>query len=116
VAQPWQDGWHTGAHALASPHFGPRPGGALVDLIVVHSISLPPGEYGGHAVQDLFLGSLDWDAHPYFQSIRGLQVSAHFSSRAKARSGSLSIATNAPGSRALQLPGPRGMQRRLRGH
>ena len=78
LTQPWQGGWHTGAHALASPHFGPRPGGALVDLIVVHSISLPPGEYGGHAVQDLFMGCLDWDAHPYFQGIRGLQVSAHF--------------------------------------
>ena len=78
AAHPWQGGWHTGAHALASPHFGPRPGGALVDLIVVHSISLPPGEYGGHAVQDLFMGRLDWDAHPYFQGIRGLQVSAHF--------------------------------------
>ena len=78
VAQPWQGGWHTGAHTLVSPHFGPRPGGALVDLIVVHSISLPPGEYGGHAVQDLFMGRLDWDAHPYFQGIRGLQVSAHF--------------------------------------
>jgi len=49
-----------------------------VDLIVVHSISLPPGQYGGHAVQDLFMNRLDWDAHPYFQTIRGLQVSAHF--------------------------------------
>ena len=76
--QPWQGGWHTGAKALSSPHCGPRPEGALIDLIVVHSISLPPGEYGGRAVHDLFVGRLDWDAHPYFQGIRGLQVSAHF--------------------------------------
>ena len=41
-------------------------------------LSLPPGEYGGRAVHDLFVGRLDWDAHPYFQGIRGLQVSAHF--------------------------------------
>lgn len=71
-------GWHGGARHMASPNFGPRPAQACVDLIVVHSISLPPGEYGSQAVQDLFMNRLDWDAHPYFQSIRGLEVSAHF--------------------------------------
>ncbi|MDD2712895.1 MAG: 1,6-anhydro-N-acetylmuramyl-L-alanine amidase AmpD [Simplicispira sp.] len=75
---PWQGGWHTNAVRLPSPNFGPRPSGALVDLVVVHSISLPPGQYGGQGVQALFTNTLDWDAHPYFQSIRGLQVSAHF--------------------------------------
>lgn len=75
---PWAGGWHAGARHLASPNFGPRPARACVDLVVVHSISLPPGEYGGPAVQDLFMNRLDWDAHPYFQSIRGLEVSAHF--------------------------------------
>ena len=56
-----------------------RPGTASsVDLIVVHSISLPPGQFGGGAVQQLFTNTLDWDAHPYFQSIRGLTVSSHF--------------------------------------
>ncbi len=75
---PWTGGWHGGARRLESPNFGPRPANALVDLIVVHSISLPPGEYGSHAVQDLFLNRLDWEAHPYFQAIRGLEVSAHF--------------------------------------
>jgi len=45
---------------------------------VVHSISLPPGVYGGPAVVQLFTNRLDWDAHPYFQTIRGLEVSAHF--------------------------------------
>ena len=50
----------------------------VVDLLVIHSISLPPGAFGNGQVQALFTNQLDWDAHPYFQSIRGLQVSAHF--------------------------------------
>ena len=74
----WRAGWHTGAIHQPSPNYGPRPAQATVDLIVVHSISLPPGEYGGGQVQALFANQLDWDAHPYFQSIRGLEVSAHF--------------------------------------
>ncbi len=49
-----------------------------VDLAVVHSISLPPGCFGGDAVRHLFCGTLDCDAHPYFDQLRGLQVSAHF--------------------------------------
>ena len=53
-----------------------------VSLVVVHSISLPPGEYGGDAIERLFTNRLDWDAHPYYESIRGLQVSAHFVIRA----------------------------------
>ena len=74
----WEQGWYRFAHRVASPNFGPRPPGSAVDLIVVHSISLPPGEYGGDEVQRLFTNTLDWDAHPYFQQIRGMQVSAHF--------------------------------------
>jgi AmpD protein len=74
----WQDGWYRIAHRHDSPNFGPRPADAQIDLIVVHSISLPPGEYGGDAVQRLFTNTLDWDAHPYYQGIRGLQVSSHF--------------------------------------
>lgn len=77
-ASAWQDGWWRPARRLPSPNFGPRPPGAAIDLIVVHAISLPPGQYGGQGVQQLFTNTLDWDAHPYFQSIRGLQVSAHF--------------------------------------
>lgn len=49
-----------------------------VTLLVLHSISLPPGEFGGDAIERLFTNRLDWDAHPYYQSIRGAQVSAHF--------------------------------------
>lgn len=77
---PWDGGWYRAATRLESPNHGarPAPAASAVDLIVVHSISLPPGEYGGRAVQQLFTNTLDWDAHPYFDGIRGLQVSAHF--------------------------------------
>jgi AmpD protein len=74
----WRCGWYGFARALASPNFGQRPDSARIDLIVVHSISLPPGQYGGDEVQQLFSNTLDWNAHPYFKSIEGLAVSAHF--------------------------------------
>lgn len=74
----WDGGWYRYARRLDSPNFGPRPTGAQIDLIVVHSISLPPGQYGGDEVQRLFTNTLDWNAHPYFQTIQGLEVSAHF--------------------------------------
>ncbi len=74
----WCGGWYRFARHLPSPNFGPRPPGTTIDLIVLHSISLPPGEYGGEEVLSLFTNTLDWEAHPYFQQIRGLQVSAHF--------------------------------------
>ena len=67
----WDAGWYHFAHRHASPNFGPRPAGAVVDLVVLHSISLPPGVFGGDAVRQLFTNTLDWDAHPYFQQIRG---------------------------------------------
>ena len=81
----WRDGWWAGARAVASINFGPRPPGAAVTLAVVHSISLPPGEYSGDAVERLFTNRLDWDAHPYYQGIRGLKVSAHFFVRRSGR-------------------------------
>jgi N-acetyl-anhydromuramoyl-L-alanine amidase len=74
----WHSGWYRFAHALASPNFGPRPPGATVDLMVIHSISLPPGQYGGREVQQFFTNTLDWHAHPYFDTIKGMEVSAHF--------------------------------------
>lgn len=74
----WDGGWWQPAQRLDSPNCGPRPPGARIDLVVLHSISLPPGRYGGDAVQALFTNRLDWDAHPYFGQIRGLRVSAHF--------------------------------------
>ena len=74
----WRDGWYRFARHTPSPNFGPRPTGTAIDLIVLHSISLPPGEYGGPEIEALFTNTLDWDAHPYFQQIRGAEVSAHF--------------------------------------
>ncbi|MGE0348282.1 1,6-anhydro-N-acetylmuramyl-L-alanine amidase AmpD [Hydrogenophaga sp.] len=74
----WTDGWLRGARHCPSPNFGPRPDGTRVDLIVIHSISLPPGVYGGPEVEQLFTNRLDWNAHPYFERIRGIEVSAHF--------------------------------------
>lgn len=74
----WDHGWYRFARQLPSPNFGQRPAGVVVDLIIAHSISLPPGQYGGDEVQRLFTNCLDWSAHPYFQSIEGATVSAHF--------------------------------------
>lgn len=74
----WQDGWYRFASHQASPNFGPRPIGTQISLIVLHSISLPPGQFGGDEVQRLFTNQLDWDQHPYFKSIQGMEVSAHF--------------------------------------
>ena len=74
----WRDGWYRFAKHTPSPNFGPRPANTAIDLVVVHSISLPPGQYGGPEIEALFTNTLDWDAHPYFQQIRGAEVSAHF--------------------------------------
>ena len=74
----WNRGWYRFARQLVSPNFGQRPAAAHVDLIVIHSISLPPGEYGGDGVQRLFTNQLDWSLHPYYRQIQAMQVSAHF--------------------------------------
>ena len=74
----WDAGWYRFAGRQPSPNFGPRPAHATINLIVLHSISLPPGQYGGKEVEQLFTNQLDWDQHPYFKSIQGMQVSAHF--------------------------------------
>jgi len=74
----WHSGWWSAAHPHASPNFGPRPAGVQATLVVVHSISLPPGEYGGDAIERLFTNTLDFDHHPSFAALRGLRVSAHF--------------------------------------
>ena len=70
------DGWLSPATRLPSPHHNSRPQGD-VSLLVIHGISLPPGEFGGPWIGDLFLGRLDPEAHPYFADIASLQVSAH---------------------------------------
>jgi AmpD protein len=74
----WSEGWCSLAQAIVSPNFGSRPQKSNIDLLVLHSISLPPGEFSGNYITELFTNQLDWDAHPYFQSIKGLEVSCHF--------------------------------------
>lgn len=70
-------GWLTGAEHIPSPNCDDRPGGEI-SLLVIHNISLPPEQFGGDGVQRLFTNTLDLDAHPYYQTIAGLKVSAHF--------------------------------------
>jgi AmpD protein len=78
ISPLWRDGWYRFAKHTPSPNFGPRPANTSIDLVVLHSISLPPGVYGGPEIEALFTNTLDWEAHPYFQQIRGAEVSAHF--------------------------------------
>jgi N-acetyl-anhydromuramoyl-L-alanine amidase len=72
------DGLLGGVPYIASPNCDERPAGAEVSLLVLHSISLPPGEYGGDAIERLFTNRLDPRAHPYFDEVAALKVSAHF--------------------------------------
>jgi N-acetyl-anhydromuramoyl-L-alanine amidase len=67
----------TGVRQVLSPHCDARPAGAVPRLLVVHGISLPPGEFGGPWIDRLFTGSLPPEAHPYFKEIEGLKASAH---------------------------------------
>lgn len=71
------DGLLMGARQLASPNFNQRPEQTEIQLIVVHNISLPPSQFGGGYIEQFFQNQLDWSAHPYFQTIEGMQVSAH---------------------------------------
>jgi AmpD protein len=63
---------------VPSPNFDERPPGAEITLLVVHNISLPPGQFGGTAIAELFTNRLDAAAHPYFATVVALRVSAHF--------------------------------------
>jgi AmpD protein len=65
------------ARQCNSPNQDARPAGVAIDLVVLHGISLPPGEFGGNAIEQLFCKQLDWDSHAYFRQIRGLEVSSH---------------------------------------
>lgn len=71
------DGWLSGVRVCPSPNINERPVPADISLLVVHNISLPPGEFGGGHVQAFFQNTLDVNLHPYFATIAGLQVSAH---------------------------------------
>jgi AmpD protein len=70
-------GWLHGAERRPSPNRDARPAGTVIDLLVIHNISLPPGAFGGPWIDDLFLARLDPQAHPYFRAIAGAAVSAH---------------------------------------
>ncbi len=65
------------ARFVPSPNVDPRPPGTVVDVLVIHNITLPPGELGGDAIERLFCNILDFNAHPYYRTIAGLKVSAH---------------------------------------
>lgn len=74
------DGWCRPEEVVrqSSPNCDARPDGCVADLLVIHNISLPPGQFGGHYIADLFGNRLDYDAHPYFEQLRPLRVSSHF--------------------------------------
>ena len=74
----WRGGWWRWAVRVRSPHHNARPANLPVDLVVLHSISLPAGQFGGPWITDLFLGRLDTRAHESFTALAGLRVSAHF--------------------------------------
>ena len=65
------------ARQCPSPNQDERPAGAVPELIVMHGISLPPGEFGGPEIEQFFVNCLDWDSHAYFDEIRSLKVSPH---------------------------------------
>ena len=71
-------GMCSGARWIPSPNHDERPADARVELLVIHAISLPPGEFGGEWITDLFLDRLHPGAHPYFAGLAGVRVSAHF--------------------------------------
>jgi len=72
------DGILDSARQIASPNCDARPAGSAVELIVIHNISLPPGEFGGPGIVELFTNRLDPGAHPYYREIANHKVSSHF--------------------------------------
>jgi AmpD protein len=71
-------GWVRPARHLRSPNQDARPAGCAIELLLIHNISLPPGEFGTGQIERLFTNSLDHAAHPYFAELHGLRVSSHF--------------------------------------
>lgn len=77
MVQAIENGWLLGARRVESPNCDERPTGAEISLLVVHGISLPPRQYGGDYIEQLFCNCLNPDEHPYFAEIAALRVSAH---------------------------------------
>jgi AmpD protein len=71
------DGWLTNTKHCLSPNYNSRPAGTEIDLLVIHNISLPPEQFDNDYIEHFFCNTLDCTVHPYFQTIKGLQVSAH---------------------------------------
>ena len=80
-----ENGLLTGGPHIPSPNFDARPSDSEISLLVVHGISLPPDQFGGDEVARLFTNTLDCAAHPYFETLRGARVSAHFYIRRNGR-------------------------------
>lgn len=72
-----RSGWFSGVRRLPSPNCDARPPASDIELLVVHGISLPPGEFGGDGIDRLFTNTLDPEAHPYYREIAALRVSSH---------------------------------------
>ena len=72
------DGWVKEIQHIPSPNFDMRPKGSIVELIVIHNISLPPGNFGGEGIIQLFTNRLNPDEHPYYRNIYQMRVSSHF--------------------------------------
>ena len=71
------DGWLESIKQVASPNYDKRPPGSIIDLLVFHCIALPPKQFGGKGIEQLFMNQLDPDEHPYYRGIADLKVSAH---------------------------------------
>ncbi len=72
-----KSGWLTAARTVRTENCEPRPVGIVPQLLVIHNISLPPGQFGDSSIERFFTNTLDWDEHPFFAEIRDVKVSAH---------------------------------------
>ena len=115
-AAGWRGGWLR-RRARRRRTSGRGPKATQVDLVVLHSISLPPGEYGGDAIERLFTNRLDWGAHPYFETIRGLDGLGAFPDPPRRRAGPVRVVRRARlARRRVALAWPRRLQRLLDRH
>lgn len=92
-------GLFRGARLVPSPNWDDRPPGQVAELIVIHGISLPPGQFGGPFIEQLFTNTLDPEGHTYFRAIAGVRVSSHLLIRRTGRWCSGCHCTGAPGTR-----------------
>ena len=105
------------ARQVPSPNCDARPPGTVADLIIVHGISLPPGEFGGPYIDQLFTNSLPPAGHPYFEQIRELRVSSHLLIRRDGEVGPVrSVSAPRLARRHLRVAGTRSLQRFLDRH